>query len=93
MRRNLILVLLIVVIGLMGVQMPTASFANEKLIQAAKKEGTVVLYHSMSRRVLKAVVKGFEKKYGIKVKWTRKGVDPEVALAEKLAVGAVPSLT
>ena len=38
---------------------------SEKLIQSAKKEGKVVLYHSLSRRVLKKLVKGFEKKYGI----------------------------
>ncbi len=87
MRRNLFLGLLIAVIGLIGIQMPTASFANEKLIRAAKKEGTVVLYHSLSRRVLKVVAAEFEKKYGIKVNWTRKGTGGIIRMvsAEQLA--------
>ena len=61
--------------------------ASEKLIQSAKKEGKVVLYHSLSRRVLKKLVKGFEKKYGIDVKWTRKGTGGIIRMvtAEKMA--------
>lgn len=82
MRRKLILGLLIVVIGLIDIHLPAVSFANEELIRAAKKEGTVVLYHSMSRRVLKEVVKGFEKKYGFKVNWTRKGTGGIIRMVE-----------
>ena len=39
--------------------------ANEKLIAAAKKEGEVVLYHSINRKVLAELAKVFEEKYGI----------------------------
>ena len=87
MHRKLILGLLMGVFGIVGIHLPTALFANENLIQAAKKEGTVVLYHSMSRRVLKEVVKGFEKKYGIKVNWTRKGTGGIIRMvkAERMA--------
>ena len=66
MSRRWILGLVVAAFVSVGLLMPTVSFADEKLIKAAKKEGEVVLYHSMSRRVLKEVVKGFEKKYGIK---------------------------
>ena len=61
--------------------------ANEKLIAAAKKEGEVVLYHSINRKVLAELAKVFEEKYGIKVKWTRKnsGGIARMIAAEKMA--------
>lgn len=46
--------------------------ANDALVQAAKKEGALVVYHSANRKVVKAFASLYEKKYGIKVQWTRK---------------------
>lgn len=87
MRLKFLLGFLIVAIGSAGVSIPAAFSSSEKLIRAAKKEGTVVLYHSLSRRVLKVVASEFEKKYGIKVNWTRKGTGGIIRMvsAERLA--------
>lgn len=70
-----------------GFSLTASQAADQKLIGAAKKEGSVTLYHSLTRRVLKELVAGFEKKYGIKVNWTRKGTGGIIRMvaAEKLA--------
>lgn len=64
-----------------------AGAAQDRLIQAAKKEKSVTVYHSMGRGPLKALSKRFEKKFGIKVNWTRKGTGGITRMfeAEKLA--------
>ena len=50
-----------------GFFLTSSQAADQKFIDAAKKEGSVTLYHSLSRKVLKVLVAGFEKEYGIKV--------------------------
>jgi iron(III) transport system substrate-binding protein len=87
MSQRWILGFVVAAFVLVGLMVPSASFADEKLVKAAKKEGEVVLYHSMSRRVLKKLVEEFQKKYGINVKWTRKGTGGIIRMvgAEKLA--------
>jgi iron(III) transport system substrate-binding protein len=44
---------------------------NEKLIEAAKKEGTLLWYTSVAEKDVAPLVEPFEKKYGIKVKTWR----------------------
>jgi iron(III) transport system substrate-binding protein len=74
MKMKFILCLIIVLFVSTAAMERVSGFASDqKLIDAAKKEGTLVIYHTLTRRVLKKVVQGFEKKYGIDVKWTRKG--------------------
>jgi iron(III) transport system substrate-binding protein len=46
---------------------------DSKIVAAAKKEGEVVVYHSVNRKVLKTLCTAYEKKFGIKAKCTRKG--------------------
>lgn len=46
---------------------------NQKVLKAAKKEGTVTVYHSVNRKVLKNLCKAYSKKFGIKANCTRKG--------------------
>jgi iron(III) transport system substrate-binding protein len=61
--------------------------ADEARIKAAKKEGTIVVYHSINRKVLSKMAKEFTKRYGVKVKWTRKGSGgiARMISAEKMA--------
>jgi len=47
----------------------------DKLVEAAKKEGTLTLYTSIAEKDIPQVVKPFEEKYGIKVKVWRAGSD------------------
>lgn len=46
-----------------------------RLIEAAKKEGTLTLYTTIAEKDLPAVIKPFETKYGIKVNVWRAGTD------------------
>lgn len=48
---------------------------TQRLIEGAKKEGTLMVYSSMTERDTANVVKGFEEKYGIKVSVWRSGKD------------------
>ncbi|MEQ8194492.1 MAG: extracellular solute-binding protein [Rhodospirillales bacterium] len=60
---------------------------SKELIDAAKKEGNVVVYHSVNRGVLKKLCATYEKKFGVKTECTRKttgGVSRMVA-AESIA--------
>ena len=52
------------------------SGANPKLVEAAKKEGEVVYYTTMTLDQSKVVADRFEKKYGIKVNLFRTGGGP-----------------
>ncbi|MEQ8194472.1 MAG: extracellular solute-binding protein [Rhodospirillales bacterium] len=70
----------------------TASFAagdkyNPKIVEAAKKEGEIVVYSSTNRATLKQVCKGFEKKFGIKTHCTRKSTSgvTKMVSAEQMA--------
>ncbi len=46
---------------------------TQRLIDGAKKEGTLILYSSMTARDTSAVIRGFEEKYGIKINVWRSG--------------------
>ena len=46
---------------------------DPKVLAAAKKEGSVVVYHSVNRKALKKVCKAYTEKFGVKAKCTRKG--------------------
>ncbi len=48
---------------------------SQKLIAAAKKEGTLSLYTTITQKDLSAIIDPFEKKYGIKVKVWRASSD------------------
>jgi iron(III) transport system substrate-binding protein len=47
----------------------------EKIVAAAKQEGTLTLYTTIAEKDLPAVIKPFEEKYGIKVNVWRAGTD------------------
>ena len=47
----------------------------EKIVAAAKKEGTLTLYTTIAEKDLPAIINPFEKKYGIKVTVWRAGTD------------------
>jgi iron(III) transport system substrate-binding protein len=48
---------------------------TQRLIDGAKKEGTLMVYSSMTERDTSNVIRGFEEKYGIKVSVWRSGKD------------------
>src|SRR5215470_14482214 len=52
------------------------SSPNPKLVEAAKKEGELVYYTTMTLDQSKAVVDRFEKKYGVKATLFRTGGGP-----------------
>jgi len=47
----------------------------EKIVAAAKKEGTLTLYTTIAEKDLAAIIKPFEDKYGVKVNVWRAGTD------------------
>jgi len=47
----------------------------DKIVAAAKKEGTLTLYTTIAEKDLPAIVKPFEQKYGVKVSMWRAGTD------------------
>src|SRR6185369_1205168 len=47
----------------------------DRLVAAAKKEGTLTLYTTIAEKDLPAIIKPFEQKYGIKVSVWRAGTD------------------
>jgi iron(III) transport system substrate-binding protein len=47
----------------------------EKIVAAAKKEGTLTLYTTIAEKDLPAIIKPFEEKYGVKVNVWRAGTD------------------
>lgn len=55
---------------------------DPKLVAAAKKEGEVVYYTSMSREVTLKITKNFTKKFGIPVKLVRKGTNQVIQMVE-----------
>ena len=50
---------------------PMGSQADSVDLEAAKKEGTVVVYATVPSKAMAAINKAFEKKYGIKVQYWR----------------------
>jgi iron(III) transport system substrate-binding protein len=65
-----------------GIALAQPSFAQyqgpdrmDKIVAAAKKEGTVTFYTTIAEKDLTAIIKPFEQKYGIKVTVWRAGTD------------------
>ena len=60
-------------------QTPLATYEGadrlQRIVEAAKKEGTLTLYTTIAEKDLPAVIKPFETKYGIKVVVWRAGTD------------------
>ena len=48
---------------------------TDRIVAAAKKEGTLTLYTTIAEKDLPVIVKPFEQKYGIKVNVWRAGTD------------------
>src|SRR5438093_8009852 len=67
----------------------------EKIVAAAKKEGTLTLYTTIAEKDLPAIIRPFEQKYGVKVNVWRAGTDKVLqrtvteAQAKKYEVDAV----
>lgn len=87
MRRFVAAGLLAIAVALAGFGVSSSDAAMSDIIAAAKKEGSVTVYHSANRRVVKALAEVYTKKYGIKVNWTRKGTGGVTRMfeAERLA--------
>jgi len=62
---------LFTIIFLALVYLPTAARAQSVNVEAAKKEGTVIVYGSVVPQAMEGLNKGFEKKYGIPVEYWR----------------------
>lgn len=62
-----------------GAQTPLATYEGadrlQRIVEAAKKEGTLTLYTTIAEKDLPAIIKPFEIKYGIKVNVWRGGTD------------------
>jgi iron(III) transport system substrate-binding protein len=77
--------------GLAQAQTPLATYEGadrlQRLIEAAKKEGTLTLYTTIAEKDLPVLIKPFEAKYGIKVVVWRAGTDKVLqrTLAEAVA--------
>jgi len=58
-------------LGLLGFFLPGSIYAQAVNVDAAKKEGKVVVYGSVPPQAMAGLNKGFEKKYGIAVEYWR----------------------
>lgn len=65
MKRSIALVVSMLVAGIAWAQPPDARM--QRLIDGARKEGTVTVYHSSQTEDLRPVFDAFTKKYGVKV--------------------------
>jgi iron(III) transport system substrate-binding protein len=74
MHRHLIFGAATAAFLLTGASVPASAMDkyDPKILAAAKKEGEIVVYHSVNRKVLKKLCKAYEKKFGIKTNCTRK---------------------
>jgi iron(III) transport system substrate-binding protein len=79
--------LMAIVIAFAGIGVFSPDAAMGDMMAAAKKEGSVTVYHTANRRAVKALAKLYTKKFGIKVNWTRKGTGGTIRMfeAERLA--------
>jgi iron(III) transport system substrate-binding protein len=82
MRISLNLLLSVAALATAGAAMAQSSLATyegpdrmDKIVAAAKKEGTLTLYTTIAEKDLPALIKPFESKYGIKVNVWRAGTD------------------
>lgn len=84
LSKSLVRLALAAAVGLGLTANPGALRADSDpaLVKAAKAEGTLVLYTAMQRKVIADSVKLFEKKYGIKVEFVRKGSGGIIQLIE-----------
>lgn len=80
LRTQVLAACLAAIVGIIALQ-ARADSAPE-LIAAAKKEGELVLYTAMQRKVIAQSVEMFQKKYGIKVTFVRKGSGGIIQLVE-----------
>ena len=69
----------VMAVGMAHAQSPLATYEGadrmERIVSAAKKEGTLTLYTTIAEKDLPTIVKPFETKYGIKVNVWRAGTD------------------
>ncbi len=69
----------VMAVGTAHAQSPLATYEGadrmERIVAAAKKEGTLTLYTTIAEKDLPTIVKPFEAKYGIKVNVWRAGTD------------------
>ena len=74
MRKHLILGIAAAALLVTGSVLPAAAkdTYDPKVVKAAKKEGSITVYHSANRQVVKKLCSAFEKKFGIKGNCTRK---------------------
>lgn len=86
-----ILLLLALAVTSARAQTPLATYEGadrmERIVAAARKEGTLTLYTTIAEKDLPALIKPFEAKYGIKVNTWRAGTDKVLqrSLAEAAA--------
>lgn len=77
--RHLLAAIGVLVAGAASAQSPLFTYVGadrmERIIAAAKKEGTLTLYTTIAEKDLPTVIKPFETKYGIKVNVWRAGTD------------------
>lgn len=59
------------VLGLLGFFLPGLIYAQAPNVEAAKKEGKVIIYGSVVPQAMEGMNKGFEKKYGVAVEYWR----------------------
>jgi len=75
MQKHLIFGIAAAALLVTGSVMPAAAkdTYDPKVVAGAKKEGEVVVYHSVNRKALSKLCKTYEKKFGVKAVCTRKG--------------------
>ncbi len=61
---------------------PMIRGAEPALVEAAKKEGELILYSAAPRRMMAILVEDFQKRYGIKVTHVRKGSGGIITMVE-----------
>jgi len=81
-RRNAVHLVGVLVLALLLLPAGAGAESSPDLIKAAKAEGELVLYTAMQRKVIKDSVEMFQKKYGIKVTYVRKGSGGTIQLIE-----------
>ncbi len=74
MKKHLIFGMAAAALLVTGISVPAAAkdTYDPKILKAAKKEGTLTVYHSVNRKVLKKLCTAYSKKFGIKANCTRK---------------------
>jgi len=68
-KKDRVLIFAVIILGTLVLSQP--SYAQPVNVEAAKKEGKVVVYGAVPPKTMDAINKPFEKKYGIKVEYWR----------------------